>query len=87
MKQKSLPHQQHQPHKTAYFIAGMILSVIFTKIADLAFPPEPIVVHTVIDSIKIVHEYRRRNLKTYEHQNFINTLPTASYSLFLLSPE
>ena len=61
MKEKQVFHQHHQLLKTGYFIAGMILSVLFTKIADLIFPPEPVVVHTVIDSVKIVHEFKRRN--------------------------
>jgi len=64
MKQKPTTHQHQHLLKTGYFIAGMILSVLFTKIADLMFPPDPVVVHTVIDSVKIVHEYKHKRAHT-----------------------
>jgi hypothetical protein len=79
MNQKFSPHQHHQLMKTGYLLTGMMLSVLFTKIADQIFPPEPVVVHTVIDSVKIVHEHRKKDMinykadttskSSYEHQD------------------
>lgn len=53
-----------QGSKIFFFIAGMILSAIITNVIDRFFPPEPVVVHTVIDSVKIVHEYKHRRAHT-----------------------
>lgn len=71
MKHKPPLHQHQQLLKSGYFIAGMLLSVLFTKIADIMFPPEPVVVHTFIDSVKIVHEHQRRNLTNPHNEHFL----------------
>jgi len=77
MKQKFSLHQHHQLVKIGYFLTGMMLSVLFTKIADQIFPPEPVVVHTVIDSLKIVHEHRKKDL--INHKSDTTSKSTYAY--------
>lgn len=64
MKPQKNTTNYKQSSKTFFFIAGMILSALITNVIDRFFPPEPVVVHTVIDSVKIVHEYKHRRAHT-----------------------
>jgi hypothetical protein len=64
MKPQRSASSKQQLQKIFFFIAGMILSAIITNVIDRFFPPEPVVVHTVIDSVKIVHEYKHRRAHT-----------------------
>ncbi|MEA4975168.1 MAG: hypothetical protein VB046_05460 [Paludibacter sp.] len=64
MKSKISAVSKQQRYKIFFFIAGMILSAIITNVIDRFFPPEPVVVHTVIDSVKIVHEFKHRRAHT-----------------------
>jgi hypothetical protein len=76
MKKKPLPRRRQTLLKTGFFIAGMCLSAIITNVIDRCFPPDPVVVHTVIDSVKIVHEYRERD----KMRKKISTTPKSSYA-------
>lgn len=69
MKSKKRAFPKQQRNKIIFFIAGMILSAIITNIIDRFFPPEPVVVHTVIDSVKIVHQFNRNNKYVHKKLN------------------
>jgi len=64
MKPQKNTANYKQSSKIFFFIAGMVLSALITNVIDRFFPPEPVVVHTVIDSVKIVHEYKHRRAHT-----------------------